>query len=131
MNASKIFLFAAAAGLTPIALSYGANPQASIPFLFDFAVEDVNSTHIFRAVMGLYLAQAIFWIAGALKPTLTSAALWSVVIFMWGLAIGRFLSLIVDGMPKALLVIYLLLEVGFGIVGLLLLRKQSPKESAS
>ena len=123
MHAPKIFLLAAAAGLTPIALSYGAKPHSSIPFLFDFSVDGVNAAHIFRVVMGLYLAQAVFWIAGALKSTLTTAALWSVIVFMWGLALGRFLSLIVDGVPEPILVVYLLLEVGFGVLGCLLLRK--------
>lgn len=129
MNLSKIFLFAAASGLLPIALSYGANPQGSVPFLFGFPVEGVNAAHIFRAVMGLYLAQAAFWVSGALKPSLTTAALWSVVIFMWGLALGRLLSLVVDGIPNLILLIYILLELGFGIVGWLLLRKHSPKGS--
>lgn len=131
MNTTKIFLFAAAVGLTPIALSYGARPGSSMPFLFDLAVDDVNAAHIFRAIMGLYLAQALFWIAGALKPGLTTPALWSVIVFMWGLALGRFLSLIVDGIPKPILVVYLLLEVGFGIIGIILLRKQSPSLPSS
>ena len=124
MNAPKLFLIAAAVGLTPIALSYGAKPESSIPFLFKFPVDGVNATHIFRAIMGLYLAQATFWMAGAFKPTLTTAALWSVVVFMWGLAGGRALSLIIDGVRNAVLVIYLLLEVGFGVMGCILLRKQ-------
>ena len=131
MTPPRIFLVAAAAGLTPIALSYGVRPQESIPFLFGFPVEGVNGTHIFRAVMGLYLGQAVFWIAGALKPSLTTAALWSVVIFMWGLALGRSLSLILDGLPNLILVIYLLLEVGFGICGCLLLRKTRAQPPAS
>lgn len=131
MNAPKIFLLAAAAGLTPIALSYGVKPSSSISFLFDFPVDGVNAAHIFRAVMGLYLAQALFWIAGALKANLTTAALWSVIVFMWGLALGRLLSLIVDGIPRPILVVYLLLEVGFGIVGCILLRRQSPQIPAS
>lgn len=131
MPSPKIFLLAAAAGLTPIALSYGAKPSASIPFLFDFPVDGVNETHIFRAVMGLYMAQAVFWIAGALKPALTTAALWSVIVFMWGLALGRLISLIVDGMPRPILVVYLLLEVGFGVIGCLILRKQLPRTPAS
>ena len=127
MNPSKVFLLFAAAGLTPIALSYGVRPSASIPFLFGFPAEDMHAVHVFRAVMGLYLAQASFWIAGAIKPSLTTPALWSVVIFMWGLAIGRLLSLAVDGVPNLILLIYLVLEIGFGIVGWMLLRRDSAK----
>ena len=131
MNAPRIFLLAAAVGLTPIALSYGVRPHSSIPFLFGFPVDGVEAAHIFRAVMGLYLAQALFWLAGALKPTLTTAALWSVTVFMWGLAVGRAFSLIIDRMPKPILLVYLLLELIFGVIGCLLLRKQSPRPAAS
>ncbi|MEP4078291.1 DUF4345 domain-containing protein [Haloferula sp.] len=125
MKFDKIFLFAAALGLTPIALSYGVKPDASIPYLFGIAVESANEKHVFRAMMGLYLGQALFWVMGALKPALTFAALWSVVVFMWGLAFGRILSVVLDGVPSPLLLVYLLLEVGFGVVGTILIRKKS------
>lgn len=126
MNPPKMLLFAAAAGLVPIALSYGASPHSSIPFLFGFPVDGMNAAHVFRAVMGLYLAQAAFWIAGAFKPSLTTAALWSLVVFMGGLAVGRLLSLVVDGVPGVILVIYLLLEIAFGIAGWILLKRRVP-----
>jgi hypothetical protein len=44
------------------------------------------------------------------------------VVFMLGLAGGRILSLIVDGVPHWLLLLYLALELLFGILGLLLIR---------
>ncbi len=40
----------------------------------------INVTHIFRAVMGLYLALALFWIAGALLKKYQSPALYSLVV---------------------------------------------------
>lgn len=49
--------------------------------------------------MGLYLANVILWLAGAAMPSLTGAALWSLFIFMAGLAAGRVISLIHDGIP--------------------------------
>ena len=42
---------------------------------------------------------------------------------MLGLAAGRILSLLVDGMPHWLLLVYLGLELGFGTLGILLARK--------
>lgn len=74
--------------------------------------------------MGLYLALVIFWVLGARNRSLRLPALWSLVIFMLGLASGRVLSLLVDGIPHPLLLVYLVLELGFGGVGLLLIRKQ-------
>jgi len=123
MNLRKAFLIFAAVGLTPIALGYGAAPSIAMPFLFGFEVESANLAHIFRAVMGLYLALVLFWLAGAFKPDLTAPALWSLVVFMFGLASGRLLSLFTDGVPHWLLVVYLLLEAICGLVGLLLLKR--------
>ena len=123
MSLTKPFLLAAALGLTPIALSYGVAPGASLSWLFDVPVEGTNATHIFRAIMGLYLFLAAFWVAGAINAHLTRPALWSLVIFMLGLASGRLLSLVVDGIPSAMLILYLVLELIFGLLGLALLRK--------
>ena len=58
-----------------------------------------------------------------LQPEVMQAALFSLVVFMLGLAAGRTLSLVVDGMPHWLLVVYLAVELGLGMVGLALLRK--------
>jgi hypothetical protein len=126
MDPRKLLLIITAIGLTPIALSYGAAPSASLPYLFGFGAESLNLTHIFRAVMGLYLALVAFWIAGALSSSLTIPALWSLVVFMFGLAGGRVLSLLLDGVPHWLLIVYLVLELAFGLVGLRLLRSAPP-----
>lgn len=116
------FLLVTAAGLTPIALSYGFAPGASLPWLFGIDADGVNTRHIFRAVMGLYLALVGFWIAGAFRADLRMAALWSLLIFMVGLALGRLLSLVVDGWPHPLLTLYMVLEFAFASITWLLLR---------
>jgi len=123
MSRESIFLILAAIGLTPIALSYGLLPQDSMSYLFDIDATSTNSIHIFRAVMGLYLALVGFWIAGARNESLRLPALWSLTIFMLGLAAGRAVSLFVDGMQHPLLVIYLVLELGFGLVGYYLIKQ--------
>lgn len=122
MTRQTIFLIVAAVGLTPIALSYGLVPDVSLQMLFGIDASDTNTRHIFRAVMGLYLALVIFWVAGARNEALRVPALWSLVVFMFGLAAGRAASLVVDGFPHPLLFVYLVLEVLFGFVGLRLLR---------
>jgi hypothetical protein len=122
MNRCKLFLIFTAVGLTPIALSYGASPGSSLSYLFGFEVEGRNLIHIFRAVMGLYLALVCFWLAGAFSASLTVPALWSLVIFMFGLAGGRVLSLLLDGFPHWLLFAYLVVELAFGVMGVKLLR---------
>ena len=130
MNARQKFLLIAAAGLIPIALSYGVVPQATLKFLFDISIDGTNGTHIFRAIMGLYFALIIFWILGARSAKLTRPALFSLTVFMLGLAGGRTLSLLIDGMPHWLLFVYLILEILFGVVGLLMLITVNKTERA-
>jgi len=122
MNIRQMFLLVVAIGLLPIALSYGLIPQKSLSYLFDISVSDPNSIHIFRAVMGLYLALIIFWLIGAFRVQVRQAALYSLIVFMFGLAAGRILSLIIDGMPHWLLAVYLVLELIFGVLGVLLIK---------
>jgi hypothetical protein len=111
MNPQSIFLIVAAIGLTPIALSYGYAPTISLDYLFAVNATPVNVSHIFRAVMGLYLALVLFWLSGAMIQKYRLLALYSLVIFMLGLAAGRVFSLVVDGMPHWLLVVYLVLRL--------------------
>lgn len=124
MNPQSIFLIVAALGLTPIALSYGYAPIVSLDYLFAIDATPVNVSHIFRAVMGLYLALVLFWLSGAMIQKYRLPALYSLVIFMLGLAAGRVLSLVVDGIPHWLLIVYLVLEVGFGMVGIKMIRNE-------
>jgi hypothetical protein len=73
--------------------------------------------------MGLYLALIIFWLIGAFRVQVRQAALYSLIVFMFGLAAGRILSLIIDGMPHWLLAVYLVLELVFAVLGILLIKK--------
>ncbi|MFA0267409.1 DUF4345 domain-containing protein [Vibrio cyclitrophicus] len=124
MKLQSVFLFAAVLGLTPIALSYGYEPVISMNYLFGIDASSVNVTHIFRAMMGLYLALALFWVSGALIKKYRLPALYSLVVFMLGLAAGRVISLVLDGMPHWLLFVYLILELGFGLVGIKMIHKE-------
>lgn len=119
---SRAFLILIALGLAPVALSYGLAPEKSLPWLFGIDASGVNLRHILRGVMGLYLAMICFWIAGAVLARLRVPALWSLVVFMTGLGLGRLFSLIVDGWPHPLLVVYLVLEVAIAGIGIRFLR---------
>jgi len=124
MKKEKIFLIIASIGLLPIALSYGVAPEVSLAFLYNIDATSVNVAHIFRAVMGLYLALIVFWLLGAHNKNYETPALYSLIVFMLGLASGRALSLALDGMAHPLLVIYLILEVGFGLAGIALIKNK-------
>ena len=112
MSARVVFLLGAI-GLLPIALSYGVSPEKTLPFLLGFSVEGVNHTHVFRAVMGLYLANATFWLVASQHPNLTVPALWVMLLFMGGLTARRLLSIVIDGVHNGVLLFYLAAEIGF------------------
>jgi hypothetical protein len=112
---TRAFLIVCAVGLVPIALGYGAKPSTSLNALFGITVDTINLTHIMRAVMGLYFGMVVIWIWGAFKKQMTAPALVSCAVFMLGLAAGRILSFILDGMPHWLLVVYAALEIVLGL----------------
>jgi hypothetical protein len=119
---AKAFLIFCSVGLVPIALGYGAVPASSLDALFGISVDSVNLTHIMRAVMGLYFGMVLLWLWGAFSMSMRGPALVACAIFMLGLAAGRLLSFLLDGMPHWLLVVYAVLEVILGVLAIVLNR---------
>jgi hypothetical protein len=125
LGMTRFYLLFSAAGLIVVALSYGVAPAAVPPKVLDLSVEGTDLTHILRAVMGLYLGMIVLWVLGAFQPNFTRAAVIAEVFFMLGLAFGRVVSIIVDGVPSLLLVGYTVVEIALGLWGLLMLKKLS------
>jgi hypothetical protein len=124
----RAFLIFCAVGLVPIALGYGAKPSVTLDALFGITVDTTNLTHIMRAVMGLYLGMVAFWLWGAFKRAMAGPALASCAVFMLGLAAGRILSFILDGLPHWLLSVYAALEIVLGLIAVALCRGHHLKE---
>lgn len=120
---TRFYLLFSAAGLFVIALSYGVDPAAVLPKLLDLSVEGTDLTHIFRAVMGLYLGMIVLWVLGAFRSDLTRVAVIAEIVFMLGLASGRVLSILVDGLPSMLLIAYAVAEIAMGSWGILVLKR--------
>jgi hypothetical protein len=121
MSMARFYLIFSAAGLLLVALSYGVAPASDLPKVLDLTIEGTDLNHILRAIMGLYLGMIALWVLGAFRPDFTRAAVIAEIFFMLGLACGRVLSIIVDGVPSPLLVAYAVVEVGFGLWGLRIL----------
>ena len=119
----RVFLF-------PVALSYGVDPAATLPKFMNITVEGTDQTHIFRALMGLYLGMVTFCIIAAFTPEWRHVAVIWAVFFAYSLALGRILSLIVDGMPSPILLFYLAVELAVGTLGLLVLKREQRKLEA-
>tara|TARA_Y100001980_G_C14514300_1_gene289671 strand:- start:488 stop:898 length:411 start_codon:yes stop_codon:yes gene_type:complete len=122
MTRESLFLLLIAPGVLAVSLSYGLYPQTTLKYLYDIDVNSVNLANIFRAIMGLYIALSIFWVAGAFKKNLRLAALWSMTIFMTGIALGRILSIIIDGFPYPIFFFYTGIEIISALIGFGLIR---------
>ena len=125
---TRAFLIFCSVGLVPIVLGYGAKPSVTLDALFGIKVDTTNLTHIMRAVMGLYLGMVVFWLFGAFRRSMAGAALAACAVFMLGLAAGRLLSFILDGLPHWLLVVYAALEIVLGLIAVTLYRGHNSKE---
>ena len=122
MTRESLCLLLIAPGVLAVSLTYGLYPEITLKYLYDIEVNSANLANIFRAIMGLYIALSIFWVAGAFKKSLRLAALWSMTIFMTGIALGRILSIIIDGFPYPIFLFYTGIEIFSVIVGFSLIR---------
>ena len=120
---ARLYLLISAGGVFLAALSYGLAPHLVLPIALDVTVDGTDMTHIFRAIMGLYLGMAVFWLLGAFRESLTRSAVLAVIFFMVGLAAGRLLSIVIDGPASSLLLGYAALEIAIGLWGIFVLRR--------
>lgn len=105
-----------------IAVIYGFFPGKIVPALANLpaAGNDVNSA--LKAIMGLYVGSGIFWLLGMIQPQLWKGATIVNILFMFGLAGGRVLSMIIDGIPSEGMVGGTIIELIIGFWGVLSLR---------
>src|SRR6202008_3249755 len=96
----NLHLTISAIAIIIVSLAYGLSPNEILPKLFDFKVESIDLKHAFRAMMGLYLGMATLCVIGIFKSRQWRTATISNVFFMVGLALGRTISLVVDGIPS-------------------------------
>ncbi len=94
-----------------VGFTYGICPNRILPFFFDFEVNSIDLNNVFRAIMGLYLGLAFYWLIGIFKPEYWRNATLICIIFMGGLAFGRIISIILDGIPSLPFSIGTILEI--------------------
>jgi hypothetical protein len=119
----KLYLVTVAVVLVPVALSYGVDPAAILPKFMNISVEGTDQTHILRALMCLYLGMSAFCMIAAFTPEWRHVAVIWAVFFMFSLVAGRMLSLMIDGMPSRIFLLYLAVDVFAGVWGLLVLAR--------
>ena len=116
MQLKKAFLIGAFVAVTIIALLYGVSPTWYAATFLGITHLNPNVAHILRAIAGLYLALAAFWLYAAFNDKYRDAALLTTILFAGGLAAGRCVSLILDGQPAPVLLIYLAMELAVVLV---------------
>ncbi|MFT3676804.1 MAG: DUF4345 domain-containing protein [Chitinophagaceae bacterium] len=123
INRKNLHLTISAILITIISLAYGLFPNSILPKLFDFNVGSTDLKNVFRATMGLYLGMVVLWVIGILKPLHWKIATTSNVFFMIGLAAGRIISLVIDGLPSVLFSVGLVAELILALWGIRNLNK--------
>jgi Domain of unknown function (DUF4345) len=86
--------------LIPVALGYGIAPKTVLPMLLNIRLETVDMLNICRAIMVLYLATSALFLMGIFNKKYWFTATITNIFLMGGLALGRILSLVLDGMPS-------------------------------
>lgn len=125
MRLKKILLIFSFFTISTIAFLYGVSPQWFFEsFLTDSQLPTVDQSHVLRAIMGLYIALGLFWLFSAFNDDFRDAGIFVLAIFCGGLAAGRILSIILDGVPSPILVIYVFMELSLIPVCIWLLRRQ-------
>lgn len=117
MPVKNLHLLFSALLVVPVAFCYGCALDKLLPLLFDFQVSSIDLKHVFRAIMGLYLAMAVLWILGIFKPRYWETATITNIVFMGGLVAGRIASIIIDGVPSPAFCIGLIVEILLAVWG--------------
>ena len=89
---------------------YGLKPR----LLFDIHPKTTDEYNIFKAIMGLYFAFGMFWFLAIFNNKFWKIATMSNMLFMFGLAYGRLISMIFDGIPSTIFVLGTFGEIGLG-----------------
>ena len=117
MQIKKAFLIFAFVAVTIFGLLYGVSPRWYAATFLGINDLNLNIAHILRALAGLYLALAAFWLYAAFNDKYRDAALLTTILFAGGLAAGRCASLFLDGQPAPVLLLYGAMELAVVLVG--------------
>ena len=108
-------------------LSYGFYPNVFL----DLQPKTLDEHNFTKAIMGLYTGFSTLWALGLFKKSFYKAAIISHVFFMLPMALGRLLSMVLDGMPSNIYVYSTIGELVLGIYSVCVLITQHDTISGS
>jgi len=117
---NKIHLIISVCIVVPTAIVYGFKPELS----FNMFLETVDEHNFYKAVMGLYLGFSSLWVLGLFKTNYFKIAIVTNIVFMFGLGLGRLLSMFTDGTPTFGYQFGVLAELFLGVYGLWVLWRE-------
>lgn len=87
----------------------------------------INHFHIIRAAYGGgFLGIAALFLLGVIKPDFSRFSLMAIAVLFAGFALGRIISMLVDGLPVPRYWGVLSVEIFFALLAMLSLRKSKP-----
>ncbi|WP_217241738.1 DUF4345 domain-containing protein [Streptomyces sp. AC555_RSS877] len=135
MSPNKVVLGSAGLGIAVIGLIYLLAPHLLLD-IYGVDIQSPSEANIFRSGSGsLFVAVAILFCLGASNTRYTRTALITLFTFMSGLAVGRVVSIVVDGWPHPLLIAVLVVEASYAGAAAYVLRAEDsspqPRETAA
>lgn len=107
----------------PTAIIYGSAPFTLLPKYLDIQPTTIDLSNFLRAIMCLYLGISFIWVLGVFKPKYWKTATQLNSLFMLTLALGRMLSMILDGLPSNGYIFGVLAELILGFYAIYQLKK--------
>ena len=105
----------------PTAIIYGS--PSILPEYLNIKVNTVDFSNMLKAIMCLYLGISLVWILGIWKTEYWKIATQLNILFMLSLAIGRLLSMIMDGFPTSGYIFGIIAEFVLGLYSIFQFKK--------
>lgn len=109
----------------PTGIIYGS--PSILTQQLDIQVNTIDLSNLLKAIMCLYIGISIIWILGICKKEYWKLATELNILFMLTLAIGRTLSMVIDGLPTEGYIFGIIAEFILGIYSIYQLKKYSVK----
>jgi len=106
-----------------VAFVYGFKPD----LWFDVKLKTIDEVNIYKAIMGIYIAFSSLWFVGIIREKFWQMATISNFLFMLGLAFGRMISLLFDGIPSTIFLLGTIGELALGFYAFYQFKNQKNK----